>query len=133
MLIMLTLTLMAMGSALRLPTMMATCTQAEADKVIGLAKTSIARDATVKRELGSLQKVQSVLGFGKPTNDIVAVSFNASFRRPGGIFRTMSGEAKTSNRGATVGKVSAKAQAGKLLECVIAKDGGWGKSINVRV
>jgi len=32
-----------------------------------------------------------------------------------------------------VAKVSAKTQAGKLVSVVIAKDGGWGKSINVRV
>eukprot|EP00631_Chrysoreinhardia_giraudii_P002947 CAMPEP_0197415428 /NCGR_PEP_ID=MMETSP1170-20131217/1967_1 /TAXON_ID=54406 /ORGANISM="Sarcinochrysis sp, Strain CCMP770" /LENGTH=177 /DNA_ID=CAMNT_0042942229 /DNA_START=20 /DNA_END=554 /DNA_ORIENTATION=- len=108
-------------------------TQQEAERVIGLAKQSIARDATVKAELGKLTKVENVLGFGSPSPGVVAVSFNASFRRQNTFFITISGERRENNRGKTVGKVSARLESGKLASVVISKDGGWGKTINVAV
>lgn len=108
-------------------------TRQDAEKVINLAKNSISRDSKVKEELGSLLKVENVLGFGSPSSGVVAVSFNASFKRQGTPFFTMGGEKKLNNRGKTVGKVSARFENGRLSSCVIAKDGGWGKSINVNV
>lgn len=106
-------------------------TKAEAQRVISLATKRIARDATVKSELGRLVKVQNVLGFGSPSPGVIAVSFNASFKRAGSPFFTLTGEKMKSDRGTSVGKVSARLESGRLSSVVIAKDGGWGKSINV--
>lgn len=106
-------------------------TKAEAQRVISLATKRIARDKTVKNELGRLVKVQNVLGFGSPRPGVIAVSFNASFKRAGTPFFTLTGEKMQSDRGTSVGKVSARLESGRLSSVVIAKDGGWGKSINV--
>jgi hypothetical protein len=110
---------------------MAACSQAEAEKVVQLAKKKISSDKAVKKELGTAQQIKGLLGFGSPSPGVIAVSFSASFKREGGFFTTMSGEKKKANRGEVVAKVSAKTDGGKLVSCVIAKDGGWGKSINV--
>ena len=44
----------------------ATCTPAEANKVVNLAKQAIGRDAGVKDALGALQRVENIIGSGSP-------------------------------------------------------------------
>lgn len=111
----------------------ATCSQQDANKVIDLAKKAIARDPDVKEALGSLEKVENVLGAGAPAAGSVAVSFAASFRRQGNIFSLMSGEKVQANRGTNVCQVKARADGGKLTTCSIQGSGGWGRTLNVRV
>ena len=110
----------------------ATCTPAEAKQVIELAKKAIARDGSVKDALGSLQKVENVLGAGSPAAGSVSVSFAASFRRQGNPFKLMSGETKVANRGKQVCQIKARADKGKLTQCAIQGSGGWGRTLNVK-
>ena len=109
----------------------ATCTPAQAEKVVELAKKTISANARVRKELGSPRRINQILGFGSPSPGVVAVSFSASFGKEGGFFETTSGEKQRQNRGEVVCKVSAKTEDGKLVTCTILKDGGWGKGINV--
>jgi len=44
----------------------------------------------------------------------------------------MSGETKVANRGSNVSQIKARADGGKLVSCSIQKDGGWGRTLNVR-
>ena len=114
----------------------ATCTPAEAQKVVGLAKQAISRDAGVKDALGALQRVENILGSGSPAPGAVAVSFSASFRRQGNPFKLAfgkeAGTTKVANRGSNVSQIKARADGGKLVSCSIQMDGGWGRTINVR-
>ena len=114
----------------------ATCTPAEAQKVVGLAKQAISRDAGVKDALGALQRVESIMGSGSPAPGAVAVSFAASFRRQGNPFKLAfgkeAGTTKVANRGSNVSQIKARADGGKLVSCSIQMDGGWGRTINVR-
>ena len=114
----------------------ATCTPAEANKVVNLAKQAIGRDAGVKDALGALQRVENILGSGSPAPGAVAVSFSASFRRQGNPFKLAfgkeAGTTKVANRGSNVSQIKARADGGKLVSCSIQMDGGWGRTINVR-
>ena len=114
----------------------ATCTPAEANKVVNLAKQAISRDAGVKDALGALQRVENILGSGSPAPGAVAVSFSASFRRQGNPFKLAfgkeAGATKVANRGSNVSQIKARADGGKLVSCSIQMDGGWGRTINVR-
>ena len=114
----------------------ATCTPAEANKVVNLAKQAIGRDAGVKNALGALQRVENILGSGSPAPGAVAVSFSASFRRQGNPFKLAfgkeAGATKVANRGSNVSQIKARADGGKLVSCSIQMDGGWGRTINVR-
>ena len=114
----------------------ATCTPAEANKVVNLAKQAIGRDAGVKDALGALQRVENILGSGSPAPGAVAVSFAASFRRQGNPFKLAfgkeAGTTKVANRGSNVSQIKARADGGKLVSCSIQMDGGWGRTINVR-
>ena len=114
----------------------ATCTPAEAQKVVGLAKQAISRDAGVKDALGALQRVENIIGSGSPAPGAVAVSFSASFRRQGNPFKLAfgkeAGTTKVANRGSNVSQIKARADGGKLVSCSIQMDGGWGRTINVR-
>ena len=114
----------------------ATCTPAEANKVVNLAKQAISRDAGVKDALGALQRVENILGSGSPAPGAVAVSFSASFRRQGNPFKLAfgkeAGTTKVANRGSNVSQIKARADGGKLVSCSIQMDGGWGRTINVR-
>ena len=109
----------------------ATCTPAQAEKVVELAKKTISANQRVRKELGAPRRINQILGFGSPSPGVVAVSFSASFGKEGGFFETTSGEKQRQNRGEVVCKVSAKTEDGKLVTCTILKDGGWGKGINV--
>mmetsp|Transcript_6556 Transcript_6556/g.20466 ORF Transcript_6556/g.20466 Transcript_6556/m.20466 type:complete len:150 (+) Transcript_6556:34-483(+) len=110
------------------------CSEAEAKKVIDLAKRKITSDPTVRDELGALLRVTGVLGYGAPSPGVIAVSFTAAFQRKGKPFWTTKGEKMLNNRGQTVGKVQARAEGtNRLVSVVIAKDGGWGKSLNVKL
>ncbi len=114
----------------------ATCTPAEANKVVNLAKQAISRDAGVKDALGALQRVENIIGSGSPAPGAVAVSFSASFRRQGNPFKLAfgkeAGTTKVANRGSNVSQIKARADGGKLVSCSIQMDGGWGRTINVR-
>lgn len=114
----------------------ATCTPAEANKVVNLAKQAIGRDAGVKEALGALQRVENILGSGSPAPGAVAVSFAASFRRQGNPFKLAfgkdAGKTKVANRGSNVSQIKARADGGKLVSCSIQMDGGWGRTINIK-
>ena len=107
------------------------------DKVV----TALRKDGSANSELGRLEKVTTVLGFGSPNPDSIAVRFNASFRK-GGMGRSaiplpfMLGQSNTSEgRGTMVGQVKATvdAKTGKVTSCSVFRDLGYGRAFNLRV
>ena len=109
----------------------ASITQAEADKVITAAKRKLA-DRTVVKELGKLIKVTNVLGFGAPEPDTIAVRFQAQFQKSGNLPSLLGQKAKQNGRGVLNGQVSCKSKYGKIIQLSIARDGGWGKTLEVK-
>ena len=111
----------------------ATCTPAEANKVVNLAKQAIGRDAGVKDALGALQRVENILGSGSPAPGAVAVSFSASFRRQGNRFKLAFGKEAGADEGGEPwlerAQIKARADGGKLVPLFHTMDGGWGRTI----
>jgi hypothetical protein len=62
---------------------MAQVSQQEAQKGIDKVVAALRKDAKAKAELGSMEKVTNVLGYGSPTAGTLAVRFNAAFKRSG--------------------------------------------------
>ena len=104
----------------------------EADKVIQLAKRKL-NDRSVVSELGKLLKVTAVLGYGSPAPEVTAVRFQAQFQKGGGLPSLM-GRAKEAQggRGVLNGQISCKYKGGKLIQLSVARDGGWGKTLEVK-
>ena len=63
---------------------MAQVSQQEAQKAIDTVVKALRKDSSAKSELGKLNKVENVLGFGMPKPGRIAVRFNASFQKSGG-------------------------------------------------
>lgn len=115
--------------------------QAEAQKAIDKVVQALRKDKVANEELGKLQKVTTVLGFGSPSQDTVAVRFNASFSKSGfgrsavplpfGLGQSNESE----GRGAMVGQVKASisSSTGKILSVSVFRDLGYGRSFNLKV
>ena len=116
-------------------------TEKEANAAIDKVVRALQKDKTANQELGKLQKVNNILGFGSPRPGILAVRFNASFQK-GGMGRSAvplpfgSGQSdKVEGRGTMVGQVKASVDAtsGKVLEASVFRDLGYGRWFNLKV
>ena len=108
------------------------------DKVVA----ALRRDKSANSELGRLEKVTTVLGYGSQQGgSIVAVRFNASFKKGGMGLSSVPlpfglGQSNVSEgRGTMVGQVKATvdAQTGKVTSCSVFRDLGYGRSFNLKV
>lgn len=108
---------------------MAAVSQAEAEKVIQAAKRKL-QDRKVVAEVGKLSKITAVLGYGSPSPDVIAVRFQCQFQKAGPT-RIVKGKGESGGRGVLNGQVSAKSKNGKLIQLSVARDGGWGKTLEV--
>jgi len=120
---------------------MAQISQGEAQKAIDKVVVALRKDKTAQSELGNLEKVTIVLGYGSPKPGVVAVRFNAQFKKGGfgrsaipmafGLGQTNQSE----GRGAMVGQVKASvdAQSFKVTECSVFRDLGYGRAFNLKV
>ena len=121
---------------------MAQVSQQEAQKAIDTVVKALRKDSSAKSELGKLNKVENVLGFGMPKPGRIAVRFNASFQKSGGGlsgFKLGGGDKKKDDsgggRGTMVGQVKASVdqKTGKIAECSVFRDLGYGRSFNLRI
>mmetsp|Transcript_56195 Transcript_56195/g.168234 ORF Transcript_56195/g.168234 Transcript_56195/m.168234 type:complete len:187 (+) Transcript_56195:328-888(+) len=113
----------------------------EAQKAINTVVNALRKDKEAQTELGRLEKVTNVLGYGRPRNGIQAVRFNAAFKK-GGFGRSavplpfgLGQTNKSEGRGQMVGQVKASLdeKSGKLLDCSVFRDLGYGRAFNLRV
>jgi len=127
---------------------MAQVSQQDAQKAIDTVVKALRSDAAAKKELGNLNKVENVLGYGSPQKGKLAVRFNASFKKVGSGFMgfpalggkkddTSKGNNKKSagsQRGTMVGQVKASVDqvTGKVVECSVFRDLGYGRSFNLK-
>lgn len=120
---------------------MAQVTEAEAKKGIDKVVNALKRDSLANQELGKLDKVTTVLGYGSPTPGSLAVRFNASFKK-GGFGRSavplpfgLGQSEKTEGRGQMVGQVKASIdiKTGKVTSCSVFRDLGYGRAFNLKV
>ncbi len=102
---------------------MAQISEKEAKTSIDKVVAALRKDKTANAELGRLDQIQNVLGFGSPSPNSVAVRFNASFRKGG------------KERGTMVGQVKAAvdSKTGKITSCSVFRDLGYGRSFNLKV
>lgn len=121
--------------------LMAQVSEKEAKAGIDKVVNALRRDKTAKEELGNLVSVNNVLGFGSPTPGILAVRFNASFRK-GGMGRSavplpfgLGQSNESEGRGTMVGQVKASldTKSGKLINCSVFRDLGYGRAFNLKV
>ena len=119
----------------------ATITEKEAQTAINKVVAALKKDKSAKEELGNLQTVNNILGYGSPRPGTIAVRFNASFKR-GGMGRSavplpfgLGQSEKAEGRGTMVGQVKASvdAKTGKVLEVSVFRDLGYGRAFNLRV
>ncbi|KAG7356815.1 hypothetical protein IV203_001501 [Nitzschia inconspicua] len=122
-------------------TLFAQISQQEAQKAIDKVVQALRKDSAANQELGKLQKVTTVLGFGSPQPETVAVRFNASFQKSGfgrssvplpfGLGQSN----KSEGRGTMVGQVKASVnqKTGKIVSVSVFRDLGYGRSFNLKV
>lgn len=119
---------------------MAQVSQQEAKKGIDKVVMALKRDATAKQELGNIDKVTTILGFGCPSPGTLAVRFNASFKKEG-FGRSsiplpfgLGQSEKSEGRGQMVGQVKASLdmKTGKLTSCSVFRDLGYGRAFNLK-
>ena len=120
---------------------MAQASQNDAQKGIDRVVTALRKDKTANSELGRLDKVTNVLGYGSPRAGVLAVRFNASFKK-GGMGRSavplpfgLGQSKKSEGRGQMVGQVKASlnSESGKILDCSVFRDLGYGRAFNLKV
>jgi len=131
---------------------MAAVSQQDAQKAIDAVVKALRSDGAAKKELGKLSKVENVLGYGNPKPGKLAVRFNASFQKGGSgflSFGALGGGGKDkqdakkgkgakkdagSQRGTMVGQVKASVDqsTGKVLECSVFRDLGYGRSFDLK-
>jgi hypothetical protein len=107
------------------------------DKVVA----ALRKDKSANEELGKLQKVNNILGYGSPQNGRIAVRFNASFQKGGmGLSSVplpfgLGQSNKSEGRGTMVGQVKASVdeKTGKVLEASVFRDLGYGRAFNLKV
>jgi hypothetical protein len=123
------------------PLRMAQVSEQEAKKGIDKVVNALKKDSTANQELGKLEKVTNVLGYGSPSPGSLAVRFNASFKK-GGFGRSsvplpfgLGQSEKSEGRGQMVGQVKASIdiKTGKVTSCSVFRDLGYGRSFNLKV
>ncbi len=127
-------------SPFRSPLMLkAQITEAEAKKSIDKVVAALRKDKHANSELGKLTKVNNVLGYGSPKQGFTAVRFNASFQKAGKGMSSVPlpfglGQSNESEgRGTMVGQVKASVdQKGKVVECSVFRDLGYGRAFNLK-
>jgi hypothetical protein len=115
--------------------------QQEAQKGIDKAVAALRNDKRANSELGRLEKVTTVLGFGSPSQGTLAVRFNAVFKRGGTGLSSVPlpfglGQSNVSEgRGIMVGQVKASISmdTGKVTSCSVFRDLGYGRSFELKV
>lgn len=115
--------------------------QTEVRKGIDRVVSALRKDSRANTELGKLQKVTIVLGYGSPQPDILAVRFNAAFSKSGKGLSSVPlpfglGQSNVSEgRGTMVGQVKASlnVKTGKLLSCSVFRDLGYGRTFDLKV
>jgi len=120
---------------------MAQVTEQEAKKGIDKVVQALRRDSAAKSELGNLDQVTVVLGFGSPNGKDLNVRFNASFRKAGKGLSSVPlpfglGQSnKSEGRGTMVGQVKATVDSatGKVKSCSVFRDLGYGRAFNLKV
>jgi hypothetical protein len=122
-------------------TLMAQVSEKEAKAGIDKVVNALRKDKTAKEELGDLVSVNNVLGFGSPIPGTLAVRFNASFRK-GGMGRSsipmpfgLGQTNESEGRGTMVGQVKASldTKSGKVINCSVFRDLGYGRAFNLKV
>lgn len=121
--------------------MAAQVSQAEAQKGIDKVVNALRKDSAAIKELGRLEKVTVVLGYGMPEDGTLNLRFNASFKKGGKGMSAfpmpfMLGQTdKTEGRGTMVGQVKASVdtKTGKVSSCSVFKDLGYGKSFMMKI
>ena len=118
---------------------MAQITEAEAKKSIDKVVAALRKGKKANEELGKLTNVNNVLGFGSPRAGITAVRFNASFQKGGKGMSSIPlpfglGQSNESEgRGTMVGQVKVSIdQSGKVVECSVFRDLGYGRAFNLK-
>ncbi len=89
----------------------AAISEQEANSAIDKVVQALRKDKSANEELGRLQKVNNILGYGSPRQGVLAVRFNASFQK-GGMGRSavplpfgLGQSNKAEGRGTMVGQV----------------------------
>ena len=101
---------------------------------------ALRKDRDAQQELGRLDKVTVVLGYGAPTSGTLNLRFNASFRKAGKGMQAipmpfMLGQTNESEgRGTMVGQVKATVdqKSGKVTSCSVFRDLGYGRSFMMK-
>jgi hypothetical protein len=122
-------------------TLFAQVSEKEAKTGIDKVVAALRKDRQAQDELGKLEKVTIVLGYGSPTAGSLAVRFNASFRKGGMGLSAVPlpfglGQSNVAEgRGTMVGQVKATvdSKTGKVTSCSVFRDLGYGRSFNLKV
>ena len=123
------------------PLFMAQISEGVAKKNIDKVVAALRKDKSANEELGKLEQVTTILGYGSPSPGTIAVRFNASFRK-GGMGRSavplpfgLGQSNKSEGRGTMVGQVKASVneKTGKVTSCSVFRDLGYGRSFNLKV
>jgi hypothetical protein len=120
---------------------MAQVSEKEAKGGIDKVVAALRKDKSTNAELGQLDKVTNVLGYGSPSVKTLAVRFNASFRKSGTGLSSIPmpfglGQSNVSEgRGTMVGQVKASinTKTGKISSCSVFRDLGYGRAFNLKV
>lgn len=115
--------------------------QQEAQDGIDKVVAALRKDKSANSELGRLEKVTNVLGFGATSPNTLAVRFNASFKKGGMGLSSVPlpfglGQSNVKEgRGTMVGQVKAaiNTETGKLQSCSVFRDLGYGRSFELKV
>ena len=115
--------------------------QQEAQKGIDKVVAALRKDSQANKELGKLDKVTIILGYGSPVAGSIAVRFNASFRKGGmGLSAVplpfgLGQSNESEGRGTMVGQVKASvdSKTGKVTSCSVFRDLGYGRSFNLKI
>jgi len=119
---------------------MSQVSEAEATRGIDKVVAVLRKDRSAVSELGRLIKVNNVLGYGCPRAQTLAVRFNASFQKNGKGMSSIPlpfglGQSNESEgRGTMVGQVKATIDMtkGKIIECSVFRDLGYGRAWNLK-
>ena len=114
--------------------------EAEARKGIDKVVNALRKDKAANEELGRLDKVTVVLGYGSPNPGLLNLRFNASFKKGGKGMQAvplpfMLGQSnKSEGRGQMVGQVKASVdqKSGKVTSCSVFRDLGYGRSFMLK-
>lgn len=116
-------------------------TEQQAQRGINKVVQALRNDRAARTELGRLEQVTIVLGYGCPRPGTLAVRFNARFQKEGMGRSSVPlpfglGQSNVSEgRGVMVGQVKASldASTGKLTSCSVFRDLGYGRSFELKI